>query len=64
MGDEAHWGTLAPGKRADILVLEANPLADVRNAAKRAGVVLAGRWFPATELVAELERRAAFFEQR
>jgi imidazolonepropionase-like amidohydrolase len=59
-----EWGTLAVGRSADLLLLEANPLADVRNAAKRAGVVLAGRWLSASELEAELERRAAAFETR
>lgn len=58
------WGTLAVGRRADMLLLEANPLADVRHAARRAGVALNGRWFPEEELQAELERRAQGFEGR
>lgn len=64
MGAEEDWGTLAPGRRADLILLEANPLDDVRNAARRVGVVLHGRWFPAEELTAELERRAQAFESR
>jgi imidazolonepropionase-like amidohydrolase len=58
------WGTLAIGLRADLLLLDANPLEDVRHAARRAGVVLNGRWFPEAELQAELERRARSFEAR
>lgn len=58
------WGTLAVGRRADLVLLTANPLADVRHAALRAGVVLNGRWFPEAELQAELERRAQAYEQR
>lgn len=58
------WGTLAVGLRADLLLLDANPLEDVRHAARRAGVVLNGRWFPEAELRAELERRAQAYEGR
>ena len=36
-------GTLAPGKRADLLVLDANPLDDIRNTRRRiAKLYLAG----------------------
>jgi imidazolonepropionase-like amidohydrolase len=59
-----EWGTVAAGLRADLLLLSANPLEDVANAARRVGVVLHGRWFPEEELRAELERRALEFEQR
>jgi imidazolonepropionase-like amidohydrolase len=58
------WGTLAEGRSADLLLLEANPLVDVRNAAKRAGVVVAGRWLSEGTLRAELELRATAFEAR
>lgn len=64
MDAEDDWGTLAVGRRADLLLLTANPLEDVRHAARRAGVVLNGRWFPEAELRAELERRAQGFEAR
>lgn len=64
MQAQADWGTLAVGQRADLLLLTANPCEDVRNAQKRVGVVLRGRWMPEDELHAELERRAASFEQR
>jgi imidazolonepropionase-like amidohydrolase len=46
----ADFGTVTPGARADLLLLEADPLADVRNAARRVGVVLRGRWLPAAAL--------------
>ena len=35
-------GTLAPGKRADLLVLDANPLDDIRNTRRIAKFYLAG----------------------
>ncbi len=31
MGDEDTFGTVEPGKRADLLILSANPLQDIRN---------------------------------
>ena len=48
------FGTVEAGRRADLLLLDADPLADIRNVWKRAGVVLAGRWLPASELDARL----------
>lgn len=39
----ADRGTIARGKRADLLMLEGNPLADIGNSAKIAAVVLGGR---------------------
>jgi imidazolonepropionase-like amidohydrolase len=48
-------GTIEVGKRADLLLLTANPLDDIRNTTRRAGVMLRGRWFSQ----AELERRLA-----
>ncbi len=59
-----EWGTIAPGARADLLLLAANPLDDVRHACERVGVVLHGRWWSEADLRAELERRAAAFEAR
>ena len=62
MGAEKDWGTVAVGRRADLLLLTANPLDDVKNAAQRAGVVCHGCWFAEEDLKAELERRAQAFE--
>ena len=42
--------SVVPGRRADLVLLEADPLADVRNLAKRAGVMVRGRWLPESEL--------------
>jgi imidazolonepropionase-like amidohydrolase len=59
MGVPASFGTVEVGRRADLLLLEANPLVDIRNVWKRAGVVLAGRWLPAREIEARLAEIAA-----
>lgn len=59
LGLDVAFGTVAPGMRADLLLLEANPLADVRNVARRAGVMVRGRWLPEVEIRARLAEIAA-----
>jgi hypothetical protein len=62
LGEEKEFGTVAQGKRADLILLEANPLADVANLRKRAGVMLNGRWLPESRIragLAEIVRRNA-----
>lgn len=56
---EGEFGTVAPGLRADLLLLEGNPLENVANLMLRSGVMLRGRWYPAEEVNAMLERIAA-----
>jgi imidazolonepropionase-like amidohydrolase len=56
-----EWGTVEVGRRADLLLLEANPLDDVRNAARRVGVMVRGRWFEEAALSSQLEELAARF---
>jgi CubicO group peptidase (beta-lactamase class C family)/imidazolonepropionase-like amidohydrolase len=57
-------GTIVPGKRADLVLLEANPLDDIRNTEKRAGVMLRGRWLPEAELKKTLDEIAVRFQQQ
>ena len=38
-------GMVAPGKLADLVLLDANPLADIRNTRKIRAVVANGRYF-------------------
>lgn len=45
MNGQDDFGTIAPGKRADLLLVEQNPLEDVANARKIRGVMAAGRWY-------------------
>jgi hypothetical protein len=54
-----NFGRVAVGARADLLLLEANPLDDVGNATRRAGVMTRGRWFAEAELERMLEEGAA-----
>lgn len=44
-----EWGTIAAGRRADMLLLSANPLEDIRNTTRIEAVVLGGRWLDRTE---------------
>jgi imidazolonepropionase-like amidohydrolase len=48
-------GTIEVGKQADLILLDGNPLDDVRNTAKQSGVMLRGRWLAK----AEIEKRLA-----
>lgn len=57
-GIERETGTIEKGKRADLLLLDADPLADIRNTTRRAGVMVRGRWLPQPEI----ERRLAELE--
>ncbi len=43
LGDEKNRGTLEAGKRADFLVLSANPLDDIRNTTHLAAIYPRGR---------------------
>lgn len=45
-------GTVAAGREADLVVLEADPLADIRHTRRIAGVVSRGRWLVPAELLA------------
>jgi hypothetical protein len=46
----ARFGTVSEGFAADLILLSANPLADIRNLRSMEGVLLHGRWLPALEL--------------
>jgi len=50
LGRSSDFGVVAEGRRADLLLLDANPLDDVRNTSKIAGVMAAGRWLTAEDL--------------
>ncbi|MCB8959979.1 MAG: amidohydrolase family protein [Ardenticatenales bacterium] len=62
LGAPAAFGTIAPGQRADLLLVDGNPLADVGQLQNRRGVMLRGRWLPAPELDGLLAGLAASYE--
>ena len=51
MGMERDIGTLAPGKLADLVILDADPLADVMNLSKLHRVIKDGKLFAPDELI-------------
>jgi imidazolonepropionase-like amidohydrolase len=58
----ADTGTIEKGKRADLVLLDANPLQDIKNTRKIQSVVLAGRYFSRVDLdhlLHEVEEEAA-----
>lgn len=62
LGRENELGTIEKGKLADMVLLDANPLDDIRNTQKIAGVVANGRYFSRSDLdkmLAEVEKQAA-----
>ena len=61
-GAIAKTGTIEKGKRADLVLLEANPLEDISNTERRSGVMLKGRWFAQTELNRWLDEIAPRFQ--
>lgn len=56
---DGAFGTVAVGNRADLVLLDANPLLDARNVARRAGVMVRGRWLSAEEIQRGLDAIAA-----
>ena len=60
MGEEADHGTVAAGKVADLVLLDANPLEDIRNTRKISAVVLNGRLLGRGELDLMLGKIAEF----
>jgi imidazolonepropionase-like amidohydrolase len=43
-------GTVEIGKRADVVLLDANPLQDIAHTSRIAGEMIGGRWLPRNEL--------------
>jgi imidazolonepropionase-like amidohydrolase len=50
LGKSARYGAVAPGKAADILILDQNPLSDIAATRQIHGVVLKGEYFDRTAL--------------
>jgi len=61
-GAEQEFGSVAVGRRADLLLLNGNPLSDLANVGQRAGVMVNGRWLPEPEIEARLERIALAYQ--
>ena len=58
MGIEKEVGTVGTGRRADLILLEGNPLADITSLRKRVGVMTRGNWLTEAELQQRMAARA------
>ena len=56
---DGNFGTVTAGSRADLVLLDANPLENVANLSRRSGVMVRGRWIPRTEIEQGLAALAA-----
>ena len=59
LGTTETTGTVAVGKRADLILVNGNPLKDVANVARRAGVVVNGQWLPESQIQERLHEISA-----
>jgi imidazolonepropionase-like amidohydrolase len=59
--NENETGTVAVGRRADLLLVDGNPLQDIRNMNRKSGVMVKGRWLPWSEIQQRLDQIAASY---
>lgn len=57
-GSERRFGQIAEGLRADLLLVDENPIDDLGALTRRSGVMVKGRWLPESEI----QRRLAAIE--
>ena len=62
LGEQDEFGTVAEGLRADVILLNGNPLADIANLKRRSGVMLRWSWLSQPELERRLEEQTAALE--
>jgi len=55
LGQSDLFGSITIGRRADLILISANPLDDIANASKVCGVMVSGRWYPKEQLEGFLE---------
>ena len=58
---EDEFGTVAVGRRADLVLLAENPLEDIAAVRGPAGVMVGGRWIPASQIEDRLVQIARFY---
>ena len=61
--DSDRAGLIKADQRADLVLLNANPLTDIRNARNIAGVVVDGHWLSASQLHKRTEQDIAYFRR-
>lgn len=58
-----EFGIVAKGKRADLILLDGNPLDDVSVTSRRIGVMIKGQWFTQPELQKKLDELVASYRR-
>ncbi len=58
MEETEEWGTVATGRRADLVLLNANPLEDISNTKRIEGVMIRGRWLTGESIQQRLDQIA------
>ena len=58
LGIEGEVGSIRPGKLADLVLLDDNPLEAIENTRKIYGVVAGGKWYSGISIKEELKNRA------
>jgi imidazolonepropionase-like amidohydrolase len=53
------FGTIAVGQRADLILVDGNPLEDLANIERQTGVMVRGRWLPRSEIQTRLDQIAS-----
>jgi len=64
MGALDETGTISVGKRADLILLESNPLEGIMNVTRRVGVMGRGQWHTANDLQKQLDALAASYARK
>ncbi|MBA2304942.1 MAG: amidohydrolase family protein [Acidobacteria bacterium] len=64
LGGLKEFGTVEPGRRADLLMLDGNPLDDVAHVGRPSGVMIRGKWLPAAALHRMLDELADSYSRR
>lgn len=62
LGIAADRGTIAEGKRADLVLAEGNPLQDIRRLERPVGVMAGGRWIARAEIEARFDAISKDFQ--
>jgi hypothetical protein len=58
LGESERMGTIAVGMHSDMILLDANPLENVSNAQRIAGVLMRGRWIGSDEIRSRMQEIA------
>ena len=53
--EEDEFGVIASGMRADLVLLDGNPIESLENLKSPAGVMVRGKWLPRTEIEKRLD---------